>query len=82
MLRLYHTFIRPVMDYELAIVKLTAALKTQLERTQRHCIRLALNVIDVTATTTTIVPLPLATLPDMSLRQLFCSSNLFTEHMN
>ncbi|KAI8137221.1 hypothetical protein BJV82DRAFT_525617, partial [Fennellomyces sp. T-0311] len=67
-LRLYRTFIRPVMEYGLAIAKLTAALKTQLERTQQRCVRLALNVTDVTATTPTIIPLHLAALPDMSLR--------------
>ncbi|KAI8146846.1 hypothetical protein BJV82DRAFT_501395, partial [Fennellomyces sp. T-0311] len=67
-LRLYRTFIRPVMEYGLAIAKLTAALKTQLERTQKRCVWLALNVTDVTATTPTIIPLHLAALPDMSLR--------------
>ncbi|KAG2216206.1 hypothetical protein INT45_011159 [Circinella minor] len=67
-LRIYRSFIRPIMEYGLAIIHLITEHKELIEKTQKRCIRLILNVSDPTATTPTIVPLHLAALPDMKLR--------------
>ncbi|KAI9466508.1 hypothetical protein BDB00DRAFT_777773 [Zychaea mexicana] len=67
-LRLYRSFVRPVLEYGLAIFTPTATQYTALEKVQIRCIRLALNVTDPAATTPTIVPLHLADLPSIKLR--------------
>ncbi|KAJ8654300.1 hypothetical protein O0I10_009995 [Lichtheimia ornata] len=65
-LRLYRTFIRPVIEYGLAIAH-TTNIK-HLERAQERYIRLAFNVQDPNAHTPTIQAKVMADLPSMKLR--------------
>ncbi|KAJ8651363.1 hypothetical protein O0I10_001955 [Lichtheimia ornata] len=66
-LRAYRTFVRPVLEYGLAIVPFSYDEHTALQRTQANCIKLCMN-----STTDrrlpTIVPQVLADLPSMTLR--------------
>ena len=66
-LRIYRSFVRPIIEYGLAIVTLNAAQKKILEQVQKRCIWLTLNVTEPTAPTPIIVPLHLAALPDIKL---------------
>ena len=67
-LRLYRTFIRPILEYGLAIISPTPTHYQMLENAQKRCIRLTLNVTNPSATTLTIVSLHLANLPSIKLR--------------
>ncbi|KAG2223178.1 hypothetical protein INT45_011524 [Circinella minor] len=66
-IRVYRTFVRPVLEYGLAITALSAKQKDKLNNAQKSCIKMALNRNRSTPFPT-IVPLALADLPSMQTR--------------
>ncbi|KAI8071363.1 hypothetical protein BC940DRAFT_229462, partial [Gongronella butleri] len=69
-LNIYRTFVRPMLEYGLAIVKPSPAERNALESAQTRCLRLALNVRNPTATTPTVMVQHLAALPSINFRRL------------
>lgn len=66
-LRAYRTFVRPVLEYGLAIVPFSSNEHDVLQRAQNSCIKLAMNCT-TDRRLATIVPQVLADLPSMTLR--------------
>ena len=66
-IRTYRSFIRPILEYGLAITPLTAVQMAKLQTAQIGCIKMALNRNHST-TFPTIVPMVLTDLPSMQLR--------------
>ena len=66
-IRAYHTFIRPVLEYGLAITTLSAKQKEKLNNAQKSCIKMAMNRNSSTHFPT-IVPMALANLTSIQHR--------------
>ena len=66
-IRTYRSFVRPVLEYGLAITALSAAQMDKIQKAQLGCIKMALNRNKSTKFPT-IVPMVLADLPSMQLR--------------
>ena len=66
-LRSYRTFIRPVLEYGLAIAALTPNHLVKLENAQNGCVKMALN-LKASKQSATIVPMVLADIPSMKFR--------------
>ncbi|KAG2219638.1 hypothetical protein INT45_012339 [Circinella minor] len=66
-IRAYRTFIRPVLEYGLAIATLSAKQKEKLNNAQKSCIKMAMNRNSSTHFPT-IVPMALANIPSIQHR--------------
>ena len=66
-LRTYRAFVRPVLEYGLAIVALSPTQQKQLNKTQEECIKMALNR-NTNKQFPTVIPMVLADLPSMQSR--------------
>ncbi|KAI7860140.1 hypothetical protein BDC45DRAFT_587381 [Circinella umbellata] len=66
-LRSYRTFIRPVLEYDLAIAALSPNQLEKLDNAQKGCIKMAFNR-KTSKHSATIVPMVLADLPSIKLR--------------
>ncbi|KAG2217187.1 hypothetical protein INT45_005396 [Circinella minor] len=66
-IRVYRMFVRPVLEYRLAITALSAKQKDKLNNAQNRCIKMAINRNRSTPFPM-IVPLALADLPSMQTR--------------
>ena len=63
-IRVHRTFIRPVLEYGLAITPLSAKQKEKINNAQKSCIKMVMNRNSSTHFPT-IVPMALANLPSI-----------------
>ncbi|KAI9277096.1 hypothetical protein BDA99DRAFT_430407, partial [Phascolomyces articulosus] len=66
-LRAYRTFVRPVMEYGIAISTLSQVQIDKLDKAQKGCIKMTLNR-NAKTQFPTIVPMVLANIPSMKIR--------------